>query len=314
MVFLPAYQVGISIGYILMASSVNHLPRRGMGAAGAFAMAVALFSIGVVWSVVDYGEVEGGFFGLLSYYVPPVAAVLFTAAYGVTFIFIGCLQSLTLSFSTGGGFGGMAWTMSSELFPPRVKSLGCSICVVFRFIVVFILLKVNSVMIFHGITSLYLFLILQVYPHLLHLLGSAQIVILHGGACLAAAAFIACCMPETKGLTTYQITHLFAKHNIKIPNFDVHIEKGEFAKEGAEEGREESSVIVDKSSVYFVDDEDEYDDNSDANNLTVTTQATIFSSSSASTCADGEIEAGYPSADEERGGLVMKEAEGKEEK
>ncbi len=48
-------------------------------------------------------------------------------------------------------------------------------------------------------------------------MGSAHISLIHGFVCLLASAFVAFCMPETKGLTTYQITHLFANKEFVQP-------------------------------------------------------------------------------------------------
>ncbi len=128
-----------------MACGVNHLPRRVMGAIGSFVMAVSIIALGAVWSYVDSVEDdhESGVMKTLAYYLPPVAAFVFTAAYGIPFPFVArLLACIRTYFNPGGGFGGMAWTLSSELFPPRVKSLGCSISVLVRFVNVFGLLKV----------------------------------------------------------------------------------------------------------------------------------------------------------------------------
>ena len=67
------------------------------------------------------------------------------------------------------------------------------------------------------------------YPYLLEIMGAAQVCLFHGFVCLGASAFIACCIPETKGLTNYQITHLFARSEFRLPTLVSDLEKEEAA-------------------------------------------------------------------------------------
>ena len=107
---------------------------------------------------------------IISQFGPPFCAVLY-------------------SFSYGAGFGPAVYTWTSEIFPPKTKSLGSSVCLGFRNVVVFIVLKL--------------------YPFMISSLGLSNLFYLHSTSLVVGFVFVFCLMPETRGLTITQISQLF---------------------------------------------------------------------------------------------------------
>jgi len=121
------------------------------------------------------------------------------------------VTTVIFSFSYGFGFGSVACTWSSELFPPGSiqlwknlnnenqdnfmisdgKILGCSFCLSIRYIIVFILLKF--------------------YPMLFHMIGLSTLLWMHSVVITFGCFFVFFCIPETRGLSNTEISQLFAK-------------------------------------------------------------------------------------------------------
>jgi len=96
---------------------------------------------------------------------------------------------VAFSFCYGAGFGPAVYTWSSELFPPRGRTLGCSVSLSIRHIVVACILKI--------------------YPWMLHSLGLAHLFGFHAITLIIGAFFVTVFVPETRGLTLTQLATLF---------------------------------------------------------------------------------------------------------
>ena len=93
------------------------------------------------------------------------------------------------SFAYGFGFGSVVYTWSSELFPPKAKSIGCSLCLSVRFVVVFTVLKF--------------------YPYMLSTLGLSKLFWIHSAITFLGVGFVFLVVPETRGLSLTQMAELF---------------------------------------------------------------------------------------------------------
>ena len=203
-------QIGFTAGYIFIAPFMDMIDRRRLFMTASSAMILSLAVLGVTingdlsedgskdsFNVTssatdDPSADSSALWRMVMMYVPPVCVILY-------------------SFSYGAGFGPAIYTWTSEIFPAQTKSIGCSICLGFRNVIVFASLKC--------------------YPTLISCLGLSNIMYLHSATMVAGLVFVRYSMPETRGLSMSQITALFQGHGettlprVESPSAQYNLEK-----------------------------------------------------------------------------------------
>merc|ERR1719219_3187180 len=161
-------QVGYTVGYLMISPVMERVNRTHLFMTAASLMTLALSVLASQMPNVDDDGTSSS--PMHIQLLMPISVILFSVCYGA-------------------GFGPAIYTWSSELFPPRGRSVGCSLSLSVRYIVVGMVLKV--------------------YPWLLHSLGLSHLFILHACVLIIGILFVAFVVPETRGLTLTELATLF---------------------------------------------------------------------------------------------------------
>lgn len=193
-------QAGFTAGYLTIAPFMDSIDRKKLFVSACLTMALSLAVLGV--TLHDFSDdftasIAGTFLANVMTYAPAVSTFMFSYGYGA-------------------GFGPAIYTWTSEIFPAKTKSLGTSITLGFRNVVVFGLLKM--------------------YPMLISSMGLSNIMYFHAVWLVVGLTFVQACMPETRGLTMTQISAVFSgkpleksarKHQLHSSRPDIIVENVE---------------------------------------------------------------------------------------